>query len=48
MRFATHTIEDTETGERFKVYRGEVLDAVNLPVTAWAITSSGPLFLEPV
>ena len=46
--FASHTIEDTSTGEEFKRYRGEVLDAVNLPITAWAITPDGPLFLEPV
>lgn len=46
--FASHTIEDASTGEKFKRYRGEVLDAVNLPITAWAITPDGPLFLEPV
>ena len=48
LQFAPHTIEDASTGEKFKRYRGEVLEAVNLPVTAWVITSTGPLFLEPM
>ncbi len=40
-------VEDTRTGERYRVYRGEVFDAVNLPVIAWYISPEGPVFLEP-
>lgn len=47
LRFSPHTIEDCRTGEQFKRYRGELLDAVNLPVVAWYIGSNGePVFLE--
>ena len=42
LRFAGHTIEDTSTGEKFKRYRGELLEAVNLPIIAWAITVFRP------
>ena len=41
-------VEDTRTGERYRVYRGELLDAVNLPVIAWYTAPEGPVFLEAV
>ena len=40
-------VEDTRTGERYRVYRGE-LDAQTLPVVAWYISPTGPVFLEAV
>ena len=47
LSFGRHFVEDTETGERFRVYRGEV-DATHTPVVAWAVTVDGPVFLEPI
>ncbi len=40
-------VEDTRTDERYRVYRGEVFDAVNLPVVAWYIRNGEAVFLEP-
>ena len=41
-------VEDTRTGERYRVYRGELVDAVDLPVIAWYVSPDGPVFLEAV
>lgn len=47
LRFSRHFVEDTRTGERYRRYRGEVMDAMHTPVVAWAIRPDGPVFLEP-
>lgn len=48
LRFGRFVVEDTRTAERYRVCRGEVMDAAHSPVTAWFIgTDGGPVFLEP-
>ena len=42
-------VEDTRTGERYRVYRGEVLGVVNLPISAWYVgPDEWPVFLQAV
>ena len=48
LKIGRRLVEDTRTGDQYRVYRGEVLDAANLPVTAWYIAAEGPVFLEAV
>jgi hypothetical protein len=48
LNFGRHVVEDTRTGGRYRIYRGEVKNAMHTPVVAWAITPDGPVFLEPV
>jgi hypothetical protein len=47
LRFERHGVMDLRTGKRYRVYRGEVMDAMHTPVIAWAISPDGPVFLEP-
>ena len=35
LKFGRHLVEDTRTGERYRVYRGELLDAADLPISGW-------------
>ena len=47
LRFERYEVVHMPTSERYRIVRGEILDAQFTPVTAWAITPDGPLFLEP-
>jgi hypothetical protein len=47
LAFGCHGVTDARTGERYRVYRGEVFDAVNVPVVAWFIRDGQAEFLEP-
>ena len=48
LRFERFVVENTRTGERYRVCRGEAMDANYTPAVAWFIgTDGGPVFLEP-
>ena len=49
LRFERHHVEHIPTGERYRIVRGEVMDAQFSPATAWYIGSDGgQVFLEDV
>ena len=48
LRFERFYVEHTPSGERYRVCRGEAMDATYSPAVAWFIgTDGGPVFLEP-
>lgn len=48
LRFERYYVEHARTGERYRVYRGEIMSATYSPVVAWFVgTDGGPMFLEP-
>ena len=46
LRFGHHLVENKRTGETYRRYQGEMLDAMHTPIVAWSITPNGPIFLE--
>lgn len=48
LRFERYLVENARTGERYRVCRGEAMDASYSPAVAWFIGTDGdPVFLEP-
>ena len=48
LQFGRYVVENVRTGERYRVCRGETIDAAYSPAVAWFIgTDGGPVFLEP-
>ena len=48
LSFGRFVVENTRTGERYRVCRGEAMDASYSPAVAWFIGTDGdPVFLEP-
>lgn len=47
LRFERHYVEHVPSGERYRIVRGEVTDALYTPATAWCIREGDPVFLEP-
>ena len=48
LRFERFYVEHAPSGERYRIVRGEVMDAHFTPAVAWFVgTDGGPVFLEP-
>ena len=48
LRLERHWVEHTPTRTRYRIVRGEVMDAQFTPATAWFLRDGQPVFLEPV
>ena len=46
LRFERFHVEHTPTRTRYRIVRGEVMDAQFTPANAWYISPQGPVFLE--